>query len=123
MGRPRAVEFEAQDTPATHDNHASIREEVEAQWNGGLANDDLALALEIEGDNLVGDPVRDPETAVAPTWRLAEHETGHQGSHFGHRVLQRHQNLLGRRPSGCLATLRLQRPHRRTNETVLRRHP
>jgi hypothetical protein len=36
-----------------------------------------------------------------------EHETGHQGSHFGHRVLQRHQNLLGRRPSGCLATLRL----------------
>ena len=38
MDRQRSVGFEAQDMPAAHDNHASIRQEVEAQWNGGLAN-------------------------------------------------------------------------------------
>jgi hypothetical protein len=40
--------------------------EVEAQWNGGLANDDLTLALKIDRNNLMRDPVRDPETTVAP---------------------------------------------------------
>src|SRR6516162_785479 len=48
MDRQRSVWFEAPDTPTAHDNHASIRQEVEAQWNGGLANDDLTLALEID---------------------------------------------------------------------------
>jgi hypothetical protein len=45
MDNQRAVGFPAQDAPAAHDDHASIRQEVEAQRNRGLANDDLTLSL------------------------------------------------------------------------------
>src|SRR5918993_4364210 len=45
---------------------------------------DLAPALGIDGDDLSRAPVGVPETAVAPAWRLAEHDSGHQCLRFGH---------------------------------------
>ena len=51
MNHQRAVGLPAQNAPAAHDDHASIRQEVHAQGKGWLANHDLVLAIEIDGEN------------------------------------------------------------------------
>jgi len=85
MDHQRAVGFPAQDAPAAHDDHASIRQEVHAQGNGRLADHDLVLAIQINGDDLVRDPVGNPESTLAPARRLAKHEAGHQDFHVARR--------------------------------------
>ncbi|HEX6556036.1 MAG TPA: hypothetical protein VF026_24975 [Ktedonobacteraceae bacterium] len=39
---------------------------------GRDANDDFALALDIEGQDLLRTPVGEPQTVSVPTWQLAE---------------------------------------------------
>ena len=46
---------------------------------------DLALALEIDGDDLVRAPVGEPQPALVPARRLAERETGHQDVYVRHQ--------------------------------------
>ena len=39
------------------------------------ADHDLAVAVAIHGDDLLRAPVRKPQPAVMPAWRLADHQT------------------------------------------------
>jgi hypothetical protein len=43
---------------------------------------DLTVAIEIDCDDLLGSPVREPKTVLVPTWRFTHRETGQQGLHL-----------------------------------------
>jgi hypothetical protein len=97
MGGQGAVGLHPQEKPigGRDDQQAAIGlgEEVDAHRKGRHAGDDLALTLEIECDDLVRAPVRDPDAAIVPAWRLGEREAAHQdlnvrhGGSFPNRVV------------------------------------
>lgn len=51
-------------------------------WSG--RGHHLAAALEVDSDDLLRAPVREPETVLVPSRRLADREAGQQGLRFGH---------------------------------------
>jgi hypothetical protein len=75
----RPIGFSAQQEPIAcrDDQQAPIGQPVDAEWERRYADDDLALTLEIDGDDLLRSPVREPETLIVPAWRLAEGDAGH----------------------------------------------
>src|SRR5262249_26465292 len=50
----------------------------------GTLSDDLTIAVEIDRDNLLGSPVREPQTVLVPTRRLADRKTTQQDVWFRH---------------------------------------
>ena len=86
MCHKRPVGLPAEEKPIARrdDEKAPVGQPVDAEWKGRHADDDVALALEIDGNDLLRAPVAEPETVIVPPWRLAERETGHQGLQFWH---------------------------------------
>src|SRR6266487_1224183 len=91
MGDQRPVWLPAQQTPVTrrHDQQTPIWQPADACRHGRDAGDDLAGALQIDGDHLIGAHVGEPQTVLVPPGRLAHRKTGQQGLRF------RHWRLLG----------------------------
>src|SRR5215203_2233398 len=81
MGYQRPVGLPAQQKPISRRDYdqAPIWQPVDAKWERRYADDDFALALEIDGNDLLRAPVREPETLIVPARRLAERDAGQQG--------------------------------------------
>src|SRR5262249_57086204 len=86
VGDQGAVRFDAQEKTLAGRNqeHAAIWEPVDAARKGRRLEDDLAVALEIDGDDLRRAPVGEPEPAFMPTRLLAELDVSHKHLHLGH---------------------------------------
>lgn len=82
MGDQRAVGLpaEEQSLAPRDDEQAPIAQPVDTKWDTRRAGDDLAPAFEIDGNDLLRAPVREHETVVVPTRRLAQRESGQQSS-------------------------------------------
>src|SRR2546423_9257369 len=106
MGRQRSITFPAHDESLAprNDEQMSIRQEIDAKGQKKRdADEDLALAARVDGNNLLGAPVRKPEAVLAPTRRLTHRKTSHQSSQFRPRGLRcRHGNLLDRSACGVV---------------------
>src|ERR1700742_3350735 len=81
MLRQRSICFPSQQKlfVGRDDKETSVGQEVDAhrnrwEWH---ADDDLAPALGIDGEDLLCDPVGEPQPSVVPTWRFAEGDTSH----------------------------------------------
>src|SRR4051812_16194124 len=90
MGDQRSVRLQTEEEPIARgdDEQAPVWQPVDAdrlKRRKGQPDRDLALALEIDGDDLSRAPVGKPETVVVPTRRLAERDAGHQGLRLGYR--------------------------------------
>ena len=80
-----SVRFEAQE-PLSRDQEATVRQPVDRPAEAARpVTDDLAGAIEIDGDDLVGPPVGEPQPAVMPAWRLDVGETAQDDSWLRHR--------------------------------------
>src|SRR5205085_12555214 len=78
-----------------YDEQAPVSKPVDAKWKRRHARDDLAPALEIDGNQLLGAPVAEPQTIIVPARRLTEGDASHQHAQFRHgRLLRRHRYLL-----------------------------
>ena len=88
-------------TGATFEGMAGFRGasfERAAMFTGATFADDLMVAVEVDGDDLAGPPVGEPESAVVPPGGLDVGEPAEQDSGFsGHEGLPR----LARRCHGC----------------------
>src|SRR5260370_35234284 len=84
MSHKPPILLPAQEQPIAHgnDKQAPIRQEAQAHWSARDASDDFLFAFQIDSNNFLCAEVGEPEAAIVPTWRLAEHETGHQGVQF-----------------------------------------
>src|SRR5262249_5780892 len=80
------VRFDAQQKSLAGRNHehAAVREPIDATWKGRRLEDDLAVALEIDGDDLRRAPVGEPEPAFMPARLLAELDVRHQHLRLAH---------------------------------------
>src|SRR5438132_1297309 len=69
MSHKRAIVLPAQEQPVAHgdDKQAPIRQEAQAHWSALDAGDDFALALQIDGNDLLSAEVGEPEAAIVPT--------------------------------------------------------
>jgi hypothetical protein len=79
MGHKLPIGLPAQEKPLAprDDEQAPIGQPVDAKGKRGRnVNDDLALALQIDGNNLLRTPVREPQTAIVPTRRTRDQSTG-----------------------------------------------
>ena len=74
-------------SPCAGDEQPAVRQPVdrpaEAAWPVG---DDLAVAVEVDGDDLVGPPMGEPQPAVMPAWRLDVGESAQEDSRLRHSV-------------------------------------
>src|SRR2546427_6416606 len=86
MSHQPSIGFPAQEQSVSHgdDQQTPIGQEAETHGSARDASDDFRLAREIAGPDLLGAEVGEPEAAIVPTWRLAEHETGQQSVQFRH---------------------------------------
>src|SRR6266581_3877421 len=78
MGHQRPVWLPAQEKSlgTRYDKQAPIGEPVDGERDRGWDTGDyLAVALDIDGDDLLRAPVREPQTTLMPTRRLADHKT------------------------------------------------
>src|SRR6266566_8599150 len=79
---------------AAGDEHASIAQPVDGPAAAATASaDDLAVPLEVDRDDLVRPPIREPQAAFVPTRRLAHAEAVQQDSRVRDRSA-RHGVLL-----------------------------
>ena len=79
MGHQRAVRLPAQEKTLAprDDEQTAIGQPIDAEWKTKRGPDyDLAVAIEIHGDDFLGSPVREPKTVLTPTWRFAHREPG-----------------------------------------------
>ncbi len=49
------------------DEQAPIGQPVDAEWESGHAEDDVAVAVEIDGNDLLHAPVGEPQAVLVPT--------------------------------------------------------
>ncbi len=85
MWHRRPVAFLAHELRAGHEK-AAVGQPVDGPPEAGRAlADDFAAALEIDGDDLPGAPMRKPQTPLVPTRRLADRETAQERLRFDHR--------------------------------------
>ncbi len=61
-----------------HEQRRPVRQEVEAQRQGLVPDDDLDRATVIDSQDLTGDPVGEPQPTAVPAWRFHEAPTGDQ---------------------------------------------
>ena len=81
MGDERPVGLLPQQPPlaARDDEQRPVGQPVEAErQRAEAAGHHLAAPIEADGEDLAGAPVREPEPAVVPARRLAQHEAGQQ---------------------------------------------
>ena len=86
MGDQRPVALPAQESPLArrNDQQATVGQPVDAEGERRHVEDDLALAREVDGDDLLRASVGKPEAVLVPAGRLGEGETDQQGLRFGH---------------------------------------
>jgi len=71
MGHQRSVAFPTQEKPFAprNDEQTAIGQPINAEWQTKRGPDNnLAVAVEIDCDDLLGSPVREPKTVLVPTW-------------------------------------------------------
>ena len=85
LGRERPVGLHAEQTPfgGRDDEQGPVGQPVDAERKRLNLGDDLAPAVEIDGDQLLRAPVGQPETAVVPARRLGEREARRQDLRLG----------------------------------------
>src|SRR3954449_1689986 len=85
-GHQRAVGLAAQEKPLARrdEQQTPVRQPVDTAGKRPRPEDDLAVALEIDCNDLWRTPVGKPKTILMPTWLLPEHDAGHQGLQFSH---------------------------------------
>ena len=62
--------------------------------SGGHLRDDLAMPFQVEGEDLLGAPVRQPQAAAMPAGGLPDDQVCCQHTRFGHVNLLCHQSWL-----------------------------
>jgi hypothetical protein len=70
MSRERAVGLAAKEDPIAcrDDEQPPVGQKVDAEGKRLHLRDDLARALEIDGDDLLRAPVREPQSVLVPAW-------------------------------------------------------
>jgi hypothetical protein len=82
MTHDRAVGLQAPQ-PFACNEEATVGEPVDGPSEARRTlGDDLGIALEIDSYDLVRAPVREPQTLLVPTRRLADDEVAQQGLRF-----------------------------------------
>src|SRR5207244_1956222 len=75
------------------EEQAPVGQPVDAAGEGRRVQDDLAVALDVERDDLRRTPVGEPEAVLVPARLLAEHEACHERLRLRHR--RRHRTGRG----------------------------
>ena len=78
VGDHRAVGLDARES-LTGDQQATVGEPGDRPPEARRPlRDDLRVAVQVDGDDLAGPPVREPEAVLVPARRLADHEIAQQ---------------------------------------------
>src|SRR5207245_2924057 len=98
MRHQRSIALPAEQTPLAPRNNEQppVRQPIDAKWKvKGNLNRNLAIAIEIDRDNLLSAPIREPKTVLAPSGGFTHRDTGHQDLSITRwRRFRRHRNLL-----------------------------
>src|SRR5215471_12748462 len=70
-----------------NDDQTAVAQPIETEWKRKRhSNGDFTHTIDVDGDDFLSAPVRKPQTALMPAWRLAHRDTSHQRLHFCRQV-------------------------------------